>query len=103
MSELPSAIIGKMQEKPAPLLRVYTFGPFELAWQALPQTVGAIWESRTSARSLFKLLLCAPARQAQKSLLAGILWPEVDEERARQSLRSACKVLRQVLRTASGD
>lgn len=36
-------------------------------------------------------------------MLAGILWPEVDEERARESLRSACKVLRKVLRPASGE
>jgi DNA-binding SARP family transcriptional activator len=68
-----------------------------------PLTAEAVWESRTSARTLFKLLLCAPGRQAPKSLLAGILWPEVDEERARESLRSACKVLRKVLRAASGE
>jgi DNA-binding SARP family transcriptional activator len=92
-----------MQEGPVPLLRVYTFGAFELAWHAVPETAEAVWESRTSARSLFKLLLCAPGRQASKSQLAGILWPEIDEERARESLRSAYKVLRKVLRTASGE
>ncbi|HZU70138.1 MAG TPA: BTAD domain-containing putative transcriptional regulator [Ktedonobacteraceae bacterium] len=92
-----------MHEGPKPLLRVYTFGAFELVWHATPSTAEALWESRTSARTLFKLLLCAPGRQAPKSVLAGILWPEVDEERARESLRSACKVLRKVLRTASGE
>jgi DNA-binding SARP family transcriptional activator len=92
-----------MQEASIPLLRVSTFGTFRLAWQVAPLTEEAAWESRTSARTLFKLLLCAPGRQAPKSLLAGILWPEVDEERARESLRSACKVLRKVLRAASGE
>lgn len=92
-----------MQEGPTPLLRVYTFGAFELVWHAAPCTAEAVWESRTSARALFKLLLCAPGRQASKSALAGILWPEIDEERARESLRSAYKVLRKVLRTASGE
>ena len=78
-----------MQEASIPLLRVSTFGTFGLAWQVAPLTAEAVWESRTSARTLFKLLLCAPGRQAPKSMLAGILWPEVDEERARESLRSA--------------
>ena len=92
-----------MQEELTPLLRVYTFGAFELVWQVAPLTEAPLWESRTSARALFKLLLCAPGRQASKSMLAGILWPEVDEARARESLRSACKVLRKVLRTANGQ
>src|SRR5947209_6180314 len=95
--------VGKGQESPLPLLRVSLFGEFELAWQ-VPSGMGeAAWESRTSARALFKLLLCAPGRQATKSALAGILWPETDEEKARESLRSACKVLRKVLRTADSE
>ncbi|HEY6286969.1 MAG TPA: BTAD domain-containing putative transcriptional regulator [Ktedonobacteraceae bacterium] len=87
----------------APLLRVYMFGAFHLDWQVPPFTTEEIWKSRTSARTLFKLLLCAPGRQASRSQLAGILWPETDEDKARESLRSACKVLRKVLRTASGE
>ena len=95
--------LGKGQEAPLPLLRVYLFGEFQLAWQVLSDMEEAAWDSRTSARTLFKLLLCAPGRQATKSVLAGILWPETDEEKARESLRSACKVLRKVLRTANGE
>src|SRR5438270_13641050 len=95
--------VGKGQEAPLPLLRVYLFGEFQLAWQVLSDMEEAAWDSRTSARALFKLLLCAPGRQATKSALAGILWPETDEEKARESLRSACKVLRKVLQTASGE
>src|SRR6266478_7475953 len=86
-----------------PLLRVYTFGDFRLAWQVPPLTTEDVWKSRTSARTLFKLLLCAPGRQASRSQLAGILWPETDENKARESLRSASKVLRKVLRTTSGE
>jgi DNA-binding SARP family transcriptional activator len=87
----------------APLLRVYTFGAFHLDWQVPPFTTADLWKSRTSARALLKLLLCAPGRQASRSQLAGILWPETNEEKARESLRSASKVLRKVLRTASGE
>src|SRR6266487_2575673 len=86
-----------------PLLRVYTFGAFHLAWQVPSCTTEDLWKNRTSARTLFKLLLCAPGRQASRSQLAGILWPETDEDKARESLRSASKVLRKVLRTASGE
>ncbi|MFL5624861.1 MAG: BTAD domain-containing putative transcriptional regulator [Ktedonobacteraceae bacterium] len=92
-----------MQEASTPLLRVYLFGEFQLIWQVPSCMEEAVWDSRTSARALFKLLLCAPGRQATKSMLAGILWPETDEEKARESLRSACKVLRKVLRTAAGE
>ncbi len=35
--------------------------------------------------------------------MAGILWPETDEQKARESLRSARKVLRKVVRTANGE
>ena len=71
----------------APLLRVYTFGAFHLDWQVSPLTNEDLWKSRTSARTLLKLLLCAPGRQASRSQLAGILWPETDEDKARESLR----------------
>jgi len=86
-----------------PLLRVYTFGAFHLDWQVPPITTEDVWKSRTSARTLLKLLLCAPGRQASRSQLAGILWPETDENKARESLRSASKALRKVLQTAGGE
>jgi DNA-binding SARP family transcriptional activator len=100
-----SSMVGVSQsvDAPAPLLRVYTFGVFHLDWQVPPFTTEGMWKSRTSARTLFKLLLCAPGRQASRSQLAGILWPETDEDKARESLRSASKVLRKVLRTAGGE
>jgi DNA-binding SARP family transcriptional activator len=82
---------------------VYTFGAFHLDWQVPPLTTDDLWKSRTSARALLKLLLCAPSRQASRSQLAGILWPETDEDKARESLLSASKVLRKVLRTANGE
>jgi len=100
-----NSIVGVSQsiDAPPPLLCVYTFGTFHLDWQVSPSTTEDIWKSRTSARALFKLLLCAPGRQASRSQLAGILWPETDEDKARESLRSASKVLRKVLRAASGE
>lgn len=101
--EKRGSAVKERQEALVSYLRVYTFGTFQLAWQVPPSTDEAAWDSRTSARTLCKLLLCAPGRQAPKSVLAGILWPETDEEKARESLRSACKVLRKVLRTADGE
>ena len=95
--------VSQDSDTSAPLLRVYAFGAFRLDWQVPPFTAVDIWKSRTSARTLFKLLLCAPGRQASRSQLAGILWPETDEDKARESLRSASKVLRKVLRAASGE
>src|SRR6266487_5116391 len=95
--------VAQSVDAQAPLLRVYTFGAFHLDWLVLPFTTKEVWKSRTSARTLLKLLLCAPGRQASRSQLAGILWPETDEDNARESLRPACQVLRQVLRTASGE
>jgi len=95
--------VSRSVDAQAPLLRVYTFGAFRLDWQVPPITTEDVWKSRTSARTLLKLLLCAPGRQASRSQLAGILWPETDEDKARESLRSASKVLRKVLRTASGE
>jgi len=95
--------LSRSVDAQAALLRVYTFGTFHLDWQVIPFTTEDLWKSRTSARTLFKLLLCAPGRQASRSQLAGILWPETDEDKARESLRSASKVLRKVLRTASGE
>jgi len=104
ISRTSSAVeVSRSLNAQAPLLRVYTFGAFRLAWQVPPFTTEDLWKSRTSARTLFKLLLCAPGRQASRSQLAGILWPETDEDKARESLRSASKVLHKVLRTASGE
>src|SRR5579872_3332574 len=94
---------GNWAERQMPLLKVHLFGSFRLCWQVPSSTQENLWDSRTSARSLFKLLLCMPERQAAKSLLAGILWPETDEEKALSSLRSAVKVLRKVLCSASGE
>jgi len=91
------------QEAQQPLLRVFLFGEFRLVWQVTPFTQDALWNSRTSARTLFKLLLCAPGRQASRSQLAGSLWPETDEGKARESLRQARNVLRKMLRTAGGE
>src|SRR5579872_1436990 len=91
------------QERQTLLVCVSLCGEFQFVWQVPPATEEALWDSRTSARVLLKLLLCAPGRQAPKSVLAGILWPETDEEKARESLRQASAVLRKILRTASGE
>src|SRR5437588_11012876 len=91
------------QESQFPLLRVYTFGEFTLKWQVPSAGDEDAWNSRTSARALFLLLLCAPNRQATRSQLTGVLWPETDEAKARESLRSASKVLRKVVCTASQE
>ncbi len=91
------------QNKSLPSVQVSLLGSFRFEWLVPGRAEIDAWLSRTSARSLFKLLLCAPDRQATRSQLAGTLWPETDEERARESLRSAIKVLRSVLYPQHGD
>jgi DNA-binding SARP family transcriptional activator len=85
----------------SPLCRVYLMGSFRIEW-LVPSCDEHAWNSRTSGLALFKLLLCAPGRQAPKTTLAGTLWPESDEEKALESLRAALKVLRRVLSTQQG-
>ncbi len=89
-------------QKNTPQLSVFLLGTFRLEWHVPFLTDEDAWKSRTAARALFKLLLCAPNRQVTRSQLIGILWPDVDEHKARESLRSAIKVLRQVLHIADG-
>ncbi|MGB8346400.1 MAG: BTAD domain-containing putative transcriptional regulator [Ktedonobacteraceae bacterium] len=87
----------------SPRARVFLSGTFQFTWLVPPLTTEPLWNGRTSARALLKLLLCAPERQAPRGVLAGILWPETDEAKARESLRAAAKVLRKMLRTAEGE
>src|SRR5260370_22514791 len=106
MREPPSDGIGSFgsaQEPRFPLMQGYTFGEFAMQWRVPPAGDENAWKSRTSARSLFLLLLCAPNRQATRSQLTGVLWPETDEAKARESLRSASQVLRKVVRTANHE
>lgn len=89
-------------ETQTPVAHVFLFASFEVEWLT-PSISPLAWNSRTSARSLFKLLLCAPGRQASKAQLAGLLWPESPEDKARESLRSASKTLAKVLTTVTGE
>ena len=59
LSSQTSSKVGMSQsvDVQAPLLRVYTFGAFHLDWQVSPLTNEDLWKSRTSARTLLKLLL----------------------------------------------
>jgi DNA-binding SARP family transcriptional activator len=102
------SMTGEQANKPEilnerePLLRVFLLGALRLEWLVASSGQEDAWQHRTSARSLFLLLVCAPGRQATRSQLAGMLWPEKEEALALESLRAAIKVLRQVLRTAHG-
>ncbi len=91
-----------MSEQSAPICRVFLFGEFRMEW-AIPSLDEQAWYHRTSARTVFFLLLCAPHRRATRSQLAGILWPETDEKKALDLVRSALKALRRVLTTTSGE
>lgn len=80
-------------------VQVFLFGSCEIQ-QLVAAKGDHAWERRSSARSLLKLLLCAPQRQAPKAQLAGILWPETEESKARESLRAAARALTKVLSPA---
>ncbi len=98
-----------------PRVRVYLFGTFTLLRQVPPPAGGEtqdpcyvemgpeVWESRTAAISLLKLLLCRKQRKASRHLLIGAIFPEREEASALHSLKSAIGVLRNVLREASGE
>ncbi len=94
-----------------PYLRIHTFGPFRL--ERLVSNDGTEepryhevgqeeWGGRTASISLLKLLLCCNQRHASKSFLAGTLWPEKEEERARHNLTQAVGRLQKLLRTPGG-
>lgn len=98
-----------------PRVRVYLFGTFTLLRYVPPSAGGEmqepgyvemgpeVWESRTAAISLLKLLLCRKQRKASRHLLIGAIFPEREEASALHSLKSAVGVLRNVLREASGE
>jgi DNA-binding SARP family transcriptional activator len=95
-----------------PYFRIHTFGPFHLerlvstdaTEEPCYQEVGQEeWGGRTASMSLLKLLLCCHQRHASKSFLAGTLWPEKEEERARHNLTQAVGRLQKLLRTPSGE
>ncbi len=86
-----------------PLLRLHLFGVFHIMGRGQTVLPPSLLNSRASGRNVLKLLACSPGRQATRSQLAGILWPETEEERARDSLRSAWTFLRKVLRSVGAE
>src|SRR5260221_3972111 len=93
ISQTSSAVdVSRSLGNQAPLLRVYTFGAFRLASQVPPCTTEDLWKSRTSARTLVKMLLCAPGLHASSSQLARMLWHEIDHGKTREFLLPASHV-----------
>ncbi len=91
------------EEGKQPRVRVYLFQTLQVEWVVASSGQENAWNGRVSARSLLKVLLCAPGRQATRGQLLGILWPQTDEAKAQEGLRSALKVLRKVFTTATGE
>lgn len=80
--------------------------PFELNLFGLVQISGGTHQSRApleltrKARALLVLVALSPDRRVDRSRLAGLLWSESEEARARQSLRQTLLPLRNL---AEGD
>lgn len=98
-----------------PAIRVWTLGEFvveqlhsreeqERHYQAVtPQA----WQSRGTAMTLLKVLLCRARRRASKDELIAAIWPESEDGAKRlkhveRALDAAASVLRAVLRTPQG-
>lgn len=77
------------------MLRIYLFGTAEVD----PGTGEAVPLSSQKAAELLAYLWLHRDRLQARTQLAGLLWPETDEKRARQSLRTALHRLRQELET----
>ena len=75
------------------MIRIYLFGTAEVD----PGTGETVPLATQKVAELLAYLWLHRERPQSRTQLAGLLWPETDERRARQSLRTALHRLRQVL------
>ena len=99
-----------------PIVRVWTFGEFVVERLTFPEehppryepVAPSAWQSRGTAMTLLKVLLCRRRRRATKDELIAATWPEGEEGAKRlkhveRAFDAAASVLRAVLRTPEGE
>jgi DNA-binding SARP family transcriptional activator len=105
------------QEHPSmPIVRVWTFGDFVVerltSLEEHPPhyepVATSAWQSRGTAMTLLKVLLCRRRRRAGKDELSAAIWPEGEDgakrlKHAERAFDAAASVLRAVLRTPEGE
>lgn len=99
-----------------PIVRVWMFGEFVVehltSREGQPPRYEPVapstWQSRGTAMTLLKVLLCRRSRRATKDELIAAIWPQ-EEERTKhlkhveRAFDAAASVLRAVLRTPEGE
>lgn len=73
------------------MIALRALGPLEVRVDGADAPADLLW---TRNLALLLYLARAPAHRCTRDHATGLLWPEKDEERARQSLREALRVLR---------
>ena len=99
-----------------PVVRVWTFGEFVVKRLTSPDEYPfhyepvepSAWQSRGTAMTLFKVLLCRRRRRATKDELIAAIWPEEKEgakglKHVERAFDAAASVLRAVLRAPEGE
>ena len=99
-----------------PLVRVWMFGEFVVERLSSSEehspryesVAPSSWQSRGTALTLLKVLLCRRRRRATKDVLIAAIWPEGEEGAKRlkhveRAFDAAASVLRAVLRTSEGE
>src|ERR1041385_8167253 len=78
------------------MIRLRVFGAFRLEDERGQSLVGVVDERRVQAVLVF-LALARPFGAHQRDRIVGLLWPELDQQRARAALRKALHRLRKGL------
>lgn len=95
VASLTSEIVDRLSRTPAPPLRVFTLGRFEVLRdnRAIPAQV---WRQRR-AGELFRLLLLAHRRTLTRDQIVEALWPDKPPDAAQALLHQATSALRRAL------
>lgn len=84
-------------------LELHFFGSFDAAWRDAGQPAEPVRDlALHKVQALLAYLVLHHERTHTRAYLAGLLWPDVSEEKARTSLRTALAILRKQLEIAPG-
>ena len=110
------AVADDQERLSMPMVRVWTFGEFVMERLTSPEehplhyepVEPSAWQSRGTAMTLLKVLLCRRRRRATKDDLIAAIWPQEEKEtkhlkHVERAFDAAASVLRAVLRTPEGE
>lgn len=94
-----AAVISAFGELQPPMLRLTTFGGVGIRTDDIPGELRVEPAVPRRALALLVLLAAAPEAGVSRDTLAAYLWPESDDEHARNALRQSLHTLRRELRS----